>query len=340
MKSRVLLISLLFAVITSIAKAQIKVIPSGYVSIGLNAPTEQLEVTQGNAFLSSKYPKLYFANRERYIGIPGLGTDGQLQTDLTLLSKNHNWLRIGARGGIALFGDGVCENNSDQDYTMFIGDQGVGIYGSAQIPYSMVVHGDGLVDGQWYNSDERFKQDIKEIDSALDKILRLRGTSFNFRTSEFPEHRFTTNRSLGFIAQELKDVLPEVVQVGSDGYYAVNYPAVIPVLVEAMKEQQAEIEALRAQKKDFPEASQELLFQNAPNPFTHETIIRYHLQNVFSAEIFIHNLVGAQLKRIGIKGKGPGSITIIAGDLTPGLYNYSLVVEGRIVDTKQMLLTD
>ena len=64
---------------------------------------------------------------------------------------------------------------------------------------------------------------------------------------EFPKQNFDSIPQIGFIAQELKKVLPQLVSQNDSGYYSVNYVKVVPVLVMAMKEQQAIIEA---QKKE------------------------------------------------------------------------------------------
>jgi hypothetical protein len=95
------------------------------------------------------------------------------------------------------------------------------------------------------SSDRRFKKEITSIENSLAKVLALRGVSYQWRRDEFPGREFGEGNQLGFIAQELKEVLPEAVKQGEDGYYAVLSSAVVAVLVEGMKEQQEQIEALR-----------------------------------------------------------------------------------------------
>ena len=91
------------------------------------------------------------------------------------------------------------------------------------------------------SSDVRFKKDIETLNGALDKILKLRGTSYNWRVGEIEGRNFTDDAQIGFIAQELREVYPEMVHEDEDGYLSVNYMQVVPVLVEAIKEQQAKI---------------------------------------------------------------------------------------------------
>jgi len=91
-------------------------------------------------------------------------------------------------------------------------------------------------------SDIRYKKNIETINSALDKVTSLRGVTFNFRTDEFKDMNFPEGNNYGFIAQELKKVIPELVGQNDDGYYSVNYINLAPVLAEAIKEQQKIIE--------------------------------------------------------------------------------------------------
>jgi hypothetical protein len=85
-------------------------------------------------------------------------------------------------------------------------------------------------------SDARYKTDITVLEGALAQLSRIRGVNFNWRTDEFPDKNFRTDRDLGFIAQELKEVVPQVVTLGKDGYYSVDYGRLTPILVEAVKE--------------------------------------------------------------------------------------------------------
>ena len=90
--------------------------------------------------------------------------------------------------------------------------------------------------GSLVSSDERFKAEIKPVEGALGKIRQMNGRSYSFKQKDFPSHNFPSGRTDGFIAQELQKVMPEAVVKQPDGYYAVNYDAIIPVLVEAVKQ--------------------------------------------------------------------------------------------------------
>ncbi len=103
-------------------------------------------------------------------------------------------------------------------------------------------------------SDERVKENIKDLNNSLSKILKLRGVSYDMKSNYFnvTEEKYKNKlekegkNQIGFLAQELEKVFPEAVSFDStSNLYAVKYTRLLPVLVEALKEQQAQIEALK-----------------------------------------------------------------------------------------------
>ena len=93
-------------------------------------------------------------------------------------------------------------------------------------------------------SDARFKKNIQTMDHALDALGHLRGVRYEWRHDEFPDREFTEGQQIGLIAQEVQNVIPQAVVKQSDGYLAVDYARLVPLLIEAVKEQQKRIEAL------------------------------------------------------------------------------------------------
>jgi lipopolysaccharide export system protein LptA len=87
-------------------------------------------------------------------------------------------------------------------------------------------------------SDARVKENVKTIDNALDKVTQLRGVSYN-KIGE-------TEEKIGVIAQEIEKVLPQVVQEDNEGMKSVAYGNIVGVLIEAIKEQQKQIDKLKA----------------------------------------------------------------------------------------------
>ncbi len=81
------------------------------------------------------------------------------------------------------------------------------------------------------------------------------------------------------------------------------------------------------------------LAQNVPNPFTGKTTISFNLPQKFTtAQIIITDRGGKQLKRLSISGSGSGIVNIDAATLASGAYNYSLIVDGRIISSRQMIV--
>ena len=89
-------------------------------------------------------------------------------------------------------------------------------------------------------SDARIKTNVSTVENALDKVLQLRGVTYQRTDTE------DKSTKVGLIAQEVKEVLPEVVTEQTDGLLSVSYGNMVGVLIEAMKEQQAIIETLEA----------------------------------------------------------------------------------------------
>ncbi|MBT7766325.1 MAG: tail fiber domain-containing protein, partial [Bdellovibrionales bacterium] len=89
-----------------------------------------------------------------------------------------------------------------------------------------------------YNSDRRLKKNVELINNPVQKILSLRGVTFDWRNND--KHDF------GFIAQEVQELIPEIVRDDSNrGLLTVDYAKIIPILVEAIKRQQVEIDQLK-----------------------------------------------------------------------------------------------
>jgi hypothetical protein len=102
-------------------------------------------------------------------------------------------------------------------------------------------------------SDAKFKKEVRTIGDALDKVSRLRGVEFEWRRDEFPQRGFGEGKQVGLIAQEVEAVMPELVADGGGGK-SVEYPNLVAVLIEAVKELKAQNDALH-ERVDALEAS-------------------------------------------------------------------------------------
>lgn len=109
------------------------------------------------------------------------------------------------------------------------------------------VNGDIIANSIAGSSDIRFKKNIRTVENALDKVKSLRGVYFNWNKDAFPDRYFGAQDELGFIAQEVEKVVPEIVtkENTKDEYRSVKYDKLVALLVEAIKEQQKQIDSLK-----------------------------------------------------------------------------------------------
>ena len=123
--------------------------------------------------------------------------------------------------------------------------------GSLTPSVRLQVSGDIIANSIAGSSDVRFKSHITPIENPLQKVLQLRGVHFDWNTKDFPDRKFSDQKAIGLIAQEVEKVLPEVVQTEKtpEGYKAVQYDKVVALLVEAIKEQQKQIDRLKLELK-------------------------------------------------------------------------------------------
>jgi hypothetical protein len=250
--------------------------------------------------------------------------------------------------------------------------------------YKLDVNGDICSRGVVVSSDKRYKKDIKPLSEDIDKLLKLNSIKYKNSSevlrdklnvvksnqekysedkeryemvvlsleTQIAEREADTTTRFGFIAQELKELYPELVIEDNEGYLAVNYIGMIPVLVDAIKEHQTEIQSLKSEinelkgkgfEKTNPTTviSGAKLYQNNPNPFSKNTEIKYYIpDNALSAMICIYDLTGSQIMRFDLRDKLYSSITVHSRELKAGMYIYSLLVDGKEIDTKRMILTE
>ncbi|MBI5383843.1 MAG: VCBS repeat-containing protein [Verrucomicrobia bacterium] len=118
------------------------------------------------------------------------------------------------------------------------------------------LHVNGSVAGVGnYNalSDARYKTNVMPLTNALAKVLALRGVSFDWRRTEFPEKNFSTARQLGLIAQDVASVVPEAVTQDAAGDHSLAYADLVPLLIEAIQEQQRAVRANEAEIRTLKE---------------------------------------------------------------------------------------
>lgn len=126
------------------------------------------------------------------------------------------------------------------DNITFSGSVGVG---TSSPTCALDVAGSITSYGITLSSDLRYKTNILQLEGMLNKVLELEGVSYLFRTDEFVERDFSEQLQIGLIAQEVEKVFPELVTNKADGYKAVNYSKLSPILLEALRSLYGETKA-------------------------------------------------------------------------------------------------
>lgn len=215
--------------------------------------------------------------------------------------------------------------------------------------------------GSWtVASDRKLKKDIQPFQEGLQEILQVNPVWFRYNgKAGMP----TEKRYVGVIAQEMQKVAPHTVSefVYEDGegnnerYLDYDANALNYMLVNAVKElntvvneQQLIIgqlkEEIAALKKGapLPETADgpAKLWQNAPNPYAHSTIIRYYVpETAGSAQLIVYSVNGQEVYRQELTQRGAGQIEVSNQVIASGGYIYHLVMDGKIIDGKKMIVT-
>lgn len=244
--------------------------------------------------------------------------------------------------------------------------------------YGGYFYGKTKVNGDFYattvttTSDARLKTGIADVRAdILHQFGQLRPVQFKWQQTQIAsadkadttKHNFFSNDidfdklHYGLLAQEVKNVFPSLVHEDAEGYLSVNYIELIPLLIQAINTQQQQIADLQAQiansedenvrqlriaskQSETSFTEQAVLYQNNPNPFSVETQIKYLLpQSTENATLYVYNMNGLQLAEYPISSFGEGSVVVSAGSLQAGIYLYSLIADGQVIDTKRMILT-
>ena len=165
------------------------------------------------------------------------------------------------------------------------------------------------------------------------------------------EEELFSRRHFGLSAQELQEIYPNLVLKGQDGYLYINYQEMVPVLIRSIQELKQELDEVRGGNADVKMsrgattavasdyATGNILYQNTPNPFKEQTVIRFSLaDNAQNAAICIFDMTGKMLKKLPISS-GDTSVSINGWELGEGMYLYALIVDGQEIDTKRMIIT-
>jgi len=243
---------------------QIRVTANGRVGIGTPTPGAKLEVA--GAIKVPEEGTLIF-NDPNEAGTPG--TDGfRIRyvenfyggTEDALIIEKTDVNHADPDGGISFVNtgsDGVVE-----PALTIRGNGRVGI-GTTLPAYRLHVAGNVAAHSFINISDQRWKTNIKPIQNALDNVLKMQGVTYYWKVDEYPDKHFPEGEQIGFIAQEIEKVYPQVVLTDKEGHKSVDYSKLTPVLVEAIKEQQKIIEELQKVIQQLQEENSQIKQANA-----------------------------------------------------------------------------
>lgn len=160
----------------------------------------------------------------------------------------------------------------------------------------------------------------------------------------------------GLDAAQLKAVFPKLVRQDKEGNYSINYVEMVPLLVKSINEMSAKIETLEQQlevekqakrvksettgiENNVSDIDMVRMDQNKPNPFSESTVIGLNIpEKTQKANIFIYDLSGKQIQNVPVAERGETNITVYASELGAGMYIYTLVVDGKVVVTRRMIV--
>jgi hypothetical protein len=212
---------------------------AGYVGIGTDEPTVPLHI-KGGGVAAGDYQ--FFIENGNY----NKGIQFQYKNGFNDFPQSKIWTSGVVWDTKLHFSTANGTNDGDTElYTALTIDdtQRIGI-GTTSPTEKLHVVGNICYTGTSAScSDSRYKKDLNKIGNALEMISNFDGYTYKFKVDEFPENKFDSTQQVGFIAQELREVLPQVVLENDSGYLSVDYSKVTPLLLMAIKEQQAIIES-------------------------------------------------------------------------------------------------
>ena len=270
------------------------------------------------------------------------------------------------------------------NYILFLrDDKKVGIGSSGSSSYKLDIAGTTRSWGYYTYSDERLKTNIVPIKNSLNKVLQLEAVSYiyNFSLDKYSktssedldeikrntiavDNKIDSDNKehIGFVAQDLEQILPQAVIEDEKGYLSINYNEIIPLLVGSIKEQQERIDNLENMILDLtqsksstksisensdsnqnPNNTNSCLYNNFPNPLKTKTTIKYYIskQDLGGKNyLVVYNQNGVEVRRIILQSnEGNGQIEFSINELENGIYVYSFILDEVQIDSKTMIIS-
>jgi hypothetical protein len=336
------------------------------VGIGTTcAPIAKLDVLQNSGNAGSI--GINVENQDAAGGSPGVTDVIGVKSFMSNLNPGCSQIA----GWFEAIGGGGCVG-APQAHAIYVPQNGGGISigypNPAAVGFGSLLDVNGTISaaGITYPSDATLKNSVTNIPNSLAIIKKLRPVTYNWNTPLTPD---MNGLHAGFIAQEVDTVLPNLVKTNpASGKKSVAYLELIPYLVKAIQQlekqnhtQDSLITAITSsvssccsnsnvrltgiaggtinqQNINLSDADVIVLNQNTPNPFAEQTTITYNVPAKYKfAQMVFKTIEGKIIRTVDITTKGRGQLNVFANDLSAGLYVYSLIVDGEIVDTKKMV---
>ena len=242
---------------------------NGNIGIKTVTPTSMLQMTNGGVNVGANAMAAY-----DNLGIDGVSLSGYNQGTTNAYNGIEGITNYSGTANAPAGVFGLAINNSLTHRAIGVrgaanGRDGIGVYGSRQNTGGVVGWGGLFLNDLGYTgffgaaSDRRLKKDIKPLEGALDIVSKLNPVSYYFDLQKYPNMGLNTEKEYGFIAQEVGEILPEIVRekgLNTNGtvelkenglpndkveiFSVMDYTRIIPILTQAIKEQQEIIKSL------------------------------------------------------------------------------------------------
>lgn len=257
-------------------------------------------------------------------------------------------------------------------------NDGTGIYGSSRYDegfntggrFAGLFHGDikttDAVYASVYNTlaDSRLNEDMIELETgSVDNIMQM--SVYKYGLKQYYVDNGDGTSSLGYYnddsdilgkdhfglsGQEIREIYPDLVSENQEGFLSINYVEMIPLLIQSIKELRMELDNTNAELESLKTGTKvatriqnmtSALYQNTPNPFKERCVVKCTVpQNVVNAVFYLYDYSGHQIQSRIIKDRDDVQIVFEADGLEAGIYLYSLVCDGELVDTRRMILIE